>query len=93
MTQTIVLTKKNFIDILPKILELLKNWAKLKITVQASTKQQSLNELDYDEFMAKIEEEMAKEGIEFEKVSFEEAKENYLRYQKLVERFISQVNK
>jgi hypothetical protein len=48
---------------------------------------------EYKEFMKMIEEDMKKEGIKFEKLSFDEWKEKFLANKKKIKKIVSKIMK
>jgi DNA-binding protein H-NS len=91
MATTIVIDKTNMIEGLKKILELLTKWFELEVKIkkQEITEKEDLTE--YEEFMKQIEEDMKKEGIKFEKLSFEEWRKTFLNNKKKIEKIVSKI--
>ena len=92
MTTTMIIDKTNLIEWLTKILEFVKKWGKVKIQVEMKDDKQKVSS-EYKEFMKMIEEDMKKEGIKFEKLSFDEWKEKFLANKKKIKKIVSKIMK
>ena len=92
MATTMIIDKTNLIEWLTKILEFVKKWGKVKIQVEMKDDKQKLSS-EYKEFMKMIEEDMKKEGIKFEKLSFDEWKEKFLANKKKIKKIVSKIMK
>ena len=76
----IIIDKTNLISGLEQILDYVKKWFKVKIQVEPA------EEIDYEKAMKKIEEEMEKEGIKFERVAPEKVYESMKNNKKFFDR-------
>jgi len=92
MATTMIIDKTNLIEWLTKILEFVKKWGKVKIQVEMKDDKQKVSS-EYKEFMKMIEEDMKKEGIKFEKLSFDEWKEKFLANKKKIKKIVSKIMK
>lgn len=59
----IIIDKTNFINWLEQILEYVKKWAKITVKIEEIP-----DELDYKDFMEKIDEDIKKEWVKFERM-------------------------
>ena len=72
MAEVIILDKSNLILGLEKILDYVKRWLKVKVEVEEVRNENKEDILkEYEDFMRKIDEEMEKEWIKFERLSRE----------------------
>jgi len=87
MAEIIILDKSNLILGLEKILDYVKRWLKVKVEVEEvrnKNKEDILKE--YEDFMRKIDEDMEKEWIKFERVPREKVYESMKKNKSFLEK-------
>jgi len=92
MAEVIILDKSNLILGLEKILDYVKRWLKVKVEVEEVRNENKEDILKEYDFMRKIDEEMEKEWIKFERLSFEEGRRKFLENEEKIERFLKSLS-